>query len=229
MLEEYLELFDIKDFNETRKYFSENFYNFGKEKNYKKDDFIIFNSGEEIILFQHGELDIGIEDMSGKERLLYKFKYNGTVIGDIEMFSSKKRAYIIKFIKNTKLRFISKGEIERFLNENPIGYKYFLKSVIRDYNISMTYLKHNSFYSTEEKIVEFLLRIATVQEPDKKNNVVIENYTHESIGSFINISRYLVSKTLKNLENLDLIDIKFKKILLLDIDKLDSYRENIRK
>ena len=228
MIKEYLELFDIQDFNETRKYIWENFSGFGKEKNYKKDDFIIFNSGKEIILFQDGELDIGIEDISGKERLLYKFKYSGTVIGDIEMFSNKKRVYIIKFLKDTKLRFIFKEEIEAFLEENPKGYKYFLKSVIRDYNISMTYLTHSSFYSTEEKIVEFLLRISTAQEPGKMKNVLIENYTHESIGSFINISRYLVSKTLKSLEKQGLIEVKFKKIILLDIEKLDLYREKIR-
>jgi DNA-binding transcriptional regulator LsrR (DeoR family) len=66
------------------------------------------------------------------------------------------------------------------------------------------------------------------QEPNKKKNVSIENYTHESIGSFTNTSRYLVSKILKNLEKLGLVEIKFKKIVLVSIDDLDLYRENIR-
>lgn len=228
MIDEYLELFDSEEFKDMTKYILENFSSFGKEKEYKKDDFITFNAGDKIILFEDGELDLGIEDISGKERLLYKYKYSGTVIGDIDMFSNKKKIYSIKFIKDTKLRFISKKVIEDFLENNPIGYKYFLKSVIRSYNISLTYLMQNRFYSSEEKIVEFLLRIAAAQEPNKKNNVSIENYTHESIGSFTNTSRYLVSKILKNLEKLGLVEIKFKKIILVDICELDSYREKIR-
>jgi CRP-like cAMP-binding protein len=228
MIDEYLELFDSQEFEEMREYISENFSGFGKEKKYKKDDFIIFNTGQEIILFQDGELDLGIEDVSGKERLLYKYKYNGTVIGEIDMFSNKKRIYSMRFIKDTKLIFIPKKEIENFLEVNPEGYKYFLKSVIRSYNISLTYLIQNRFYSSEEKIIEFLIRIAVAQEPNKKKNVSIENYTHESIGSFTNTSRYLVSKILKNLEKLGLVEIKFKKIVLVSIDDLDLYRENIR-
>lgn len=228
MIDEYLEVFDTEQFKEMTEYILNNFSNFGKIREYKKDDFINFNADKEIIIFESGELDLGLIDISGKERLLYKYKYRGTVIGDSDIFSSKGKNYSIKFIKNTKLRFISKKEVQSFLDLNPIAYKYFLKSVVRSYNISLTYLIQNRFYSSEEKIIEFLLRIAAAQEPNIKKDVVIENYTHKSIGSFTNTSRYLVSNILKSLEKIDLIEIKFKKIILKDIDELDLYREKIR-
>jgi len=222
MFKEYLELFNAKEFNKILQSFRKNFSCLGEEKEYKKNEFLIFNTGNEIIMFEDGAADIGIEGCSGKECLLYKIVEKGDLIGDSDFFSNKNNSYIIKFVEDTKLRFISKEEIEEFLEEHPEGYKYFYKYVLRSHNISLNYLVHHRFSSSEERIIEFLIRIAN-------KNILISNYTHESIGSFTNLSRNLVSKILKNLEKLDLIKVEFKKIILVDIEKLELYRETLRK
>lgn len=227
MFKKYQELFKSEELNTVLEYFLDNFSCLGKVKEYKKNEFITFYTGKEIIMFEEGNMDLGLEDFSGKECLLYKILHSGDLIGYIDFFSNNSKSYTIKFIKDTKLRFISKQEIEKFLEEHPEGHKYILRYTIRAYNISLTYLLHNRFYSTEERIIEFLIRISASKGSNK--NILITNYTHQSIGAFTNISRNLVSKILKKLEKLGLIKVEFKKIILIDLKRLELYRESIRK
>lgn len=229
MLKGYQELFKSEELNTVLEYFLENFSCLGKIKEYKKNEFITFYTGKEIIMFEEGNVDLGLEDFSGKECLLYKILHSGDLIGYMDFFSNNSKSYTIKFIKDTKLRFISRQEIEGFLENHPEGHKYILRYTIRAYNISLMYLLHNRFYSTEERIIEFLIRISSSREPNKNKNILITNYTHQSIGDFTNISRNLVSKILKKLENLGLIKVEFKKIILIDLKGLELYRESLRK
>lgn len=229
MFKEYQDLFKNEELNTVLKYFLDNFSCLGKIKKYKKNEFITFYTGKEIIMFEEGNIDLGLEDFSGKECLLYKILHSGDLIGYMDFFSSNSKSCTIKFRKDTRLRFISKQEMDNFLEEHPEGHSYILRYTIRAYNISLMHLLHNRFYSTEERIIEFLIRISASREPNKNKNILITNYTHQSIGDFTNISRNLVSKILKKLENLGLIKIEFKKILLIDLNRMEQYRESIRK
>lgn len=224
----YLELFDKTKFDETSDFFLNKVGVLGKTKKFLKNDILCFDAGNKLLIIQNGEINVSLEDISGKEQLIYRIK-SGGVLGEIEMLSELTQNYTINFVKDTQVSFVSKPAVKKLLKENPDYYLFFTTSMARAYNITLLHLVYNRFYSSEERIVEFIIRIGAIQEPNKVNDIIIEGYTHENIASNTNTSRYLVTKIFKKLRDIKIIDIHPKKIFILDIDKLKEYREKIRK
>ncbi|WP_319371738.1 Crp/Fnr family transcriptional regulator [uncultured Ilyobacter sp.] len=228
MNREYLELFDKTKFEEVSNFFLNKVGVLGKIKKFFKNDILCFDAGKELLIIQNGEIDVSLEEISGKEQLIYRIK-SGGVLGEIEMLSNLTQNYTIHFTKDTQISFVPKIIVQKLLKTNPDYYLYFTTSMARAYNITLLHLVYNKFYSSEERIVEFILRIGATQDPNKVKNILIEGYTHENIASNTNTSRYLVTKIFNKLKDRKIIEINPKKIFILDIDKLKEYREKIRK
>lgn len=226
MNKKYLELFDKTKFDELNNFFLNKIGPLGKIKKFLKNDFFCFNAGEELFLVQNGEVNVNLEDISGKEQLIYRIKIGG-ILGEVEMLSDLNQSYTVYFPKNTQLSFVSKVNIKKLLKENPDYYLYFIKSIARAHNLALLHWVHNRFYSSEERIIEFLLRISSIDEPNRINNLIIEDYTHENIASNTNTSRYLVTKVLKKLSNMGIIQVSLKRILILNFEELKKYRKKI--
>jgi len=116
-----------------------------------------------------------------------------------------------------------------FLLKNPSYYSYFIHSMSRKYHLALFQMSFNKFYISEERVLEFLIRIAIITVPNQKKDIKICGYTHENIGNALNISRIGVTKILKKLQNNKLILIKRKLITVISISELKTYRNSIEK
>ena len=149
--------------------------------------------------------------------------------GEFEVLSEVGQNYLLHFEEDSEVWRISKDTIRRTLKENPATYDYLIHSMTRKYNLALYQVSFNRFYTSEERIVEFLMRVARSSYPNMKRDIRVEGYTHEDIGNSINISRIGVTNSLKNLKEMELIEIKRKLIIIGSIEELEEYRDRIKK
>jgi CRP/FNR family cyclic AMP-dependent transcriptional regulator len=228
MNKEYSTIFDLDKQNNMRNFFLNILVPHGTINSYHKNDIICLDIVKSLYIIVSGEVQISLYEENGDEQLIYTLK-PGEILGEFEIFSNISENYSLYFISDSKLCKISKDKIDLFLLKNPCYYSYFIHSMSRKYHLALFQMSFNKFYISEERVLEFLIRIATITNPDKINDIEICGYTHENIGSALNISRIGVTKILKKLQDSKLILIKRKLITITSISKLKNYRNSIQK
>ena len=224
----YTELFDLNKQNNMRNFFLEILGPCGKIEKYPKGAISSKDIEKHLYVVKTGAVNVSICDIGGEEQMIYRL-YPGEILGEFEIFSEVSQNYTLHFLEESTLWKIEKDKITEILKDKPEYYRFFMHSMSRKYNLSLIQSGFNKFYSSEEKLTEFLLRICNIREPDSSVNIKIEGYTHEDIGKGINVSRIGITNILKKLEEKNLITIKRKLIIVKSVENLAEYRESIRK
>ncbi|WP_319370842.1 Crp/Fnr family transcriptional regulator [uncultured Ilyobacter sp.] len=224
----YTELFDLNKQNDMRKFFLEILGPCGNVEKYYKGSIVSKDVEKQLYIVKTGAVNISICDIGGEEQMIYRL-YPGEILGEFEIFSDVSQNYHLQFLEESSIWKIEKDKINYILEEHPEYYRYFIHSMSRKYNLSLIQAGFSKFYSSEEKLVEFLLRICKIREPNSNRNIKIEGYTHEDIGKGINVSRIGITNILKKLEEGDFVIIKRKLIIVKSVEDLAEYREKIRK
>ncbi len=225
---EYRSVFDEKKQNVMRNFFLKELGPSGKVERFRRGAIICKDVAEEMYIVKRGRVNISLNDAGGEEQLIYNLS-PGELLGEFEILSGIGQNYLLHFVEETELWRISRERVEELLEENSSIYSHFIHSMTRKYNIALYQVTYNRFYSSEERIVEFFLRLARSRFPEMEEGVRIEGYTHGDIGNNINISRVSVTNLLKKLKSLGLIEVRRRCIVILSIKKLYEYREEIRK
>ena len=225
---EYRNVFDEEKQNIMRRFFLKELGPTGRVERYKKGAIICKDVAEDLYIVKRGGVNISLNDTGGEEQLIYNLS-PGELLGEFEVLSGIGQNYLLHFLEDTELWRISRMRVEGSLKEDSGIYSYFIHSMTRKYNLALYQVTYNRFYSSEERIVEFFLRLARSRFPDIEEGVRIEGYTHGDIGNNINISRVSVTNLLKKLKSLGLIEVRRKCIVVVSIKKLFEYREKIRK
>ena len=224
----YTELFDLNKQNNMRNFFLEILGPQGKIEKYPKGSISSKDIEKHLYVVKTGAVNVSICDIGGEEQMIYRL-YPGEILGEFEIFSEVSQNYTLHFLEESTLWKIEKDKITEILKEKPEYYRFFMHSMSRKYNLSLIQSGFNKFYSSEEKLTEFLLRICNIREPASSVNIKIEGYTHEDIGKGINVSRIGITNILKRLEEKNLITVKRKLIIVKSVENLAEYRESIRK
>jgi CRP-like cAMP-binding protein len=224
----YTELFDLNKQNNMRNFFLEILGPWGKIEKYPKGAISSKDIEKHLYVVKTGAVNVSICDIGGEEQMIYRL-YPGEILGEFEIFSEVSQNYTLHFLEESTLWKIEKDKITEILKEKPEYYRFFMHSMSRKYNLSLIQSGFNKFYSSEEKLTEFLLRICNIREPASSVNIKIEGYTHEDIGKGINVSRIGITNILKRLEEKNLITVKRKLIIVKSVENLAEYRESIRK
>lgn len=225
---EYRSVFDEKKQNIMRSFFLKELGPSGKVERYRRGAVICKDIAEEMYIVKVGRVNISLNDSGGEEQLIYNLS-PGELLGEFEILSGIGQNYLLHFVEETELWRISRRRVEESLKEDSRIYSYFIHSMTRKYNLALYQVSYNRFYSSEERIVEFFLRLARSRFPDIEEGVRVEGYTHGDIGNNINISRVSVTNLLKKLKSLELIEVRRRCIVILSMKKLYEYRERIRK
>ncbi|WP_372712713.1 Crp/Fnr family transcriptional regulator [Ilyobacter sp.] len=224
----YTELFDLNKQNNMRNFFLEILGPQGKIEKYPKGAISSKDIEKHLYVVKTGAVNVSICDIGGEEQMIYRL-YPGEILGEFEIFSEVSQNYTLHFLEESTLWKIEKDKITEILKDKPEYYRFFMHSMSRKYNLSLIQSGFNKFYSSEEKLTEFLLRICNIREPASSVNIKIEGYTHEDIGKGINVSRIGITNILKRLEEKNLITVKRKLIIVKSVENLAEYRESIRK
>ncbi|MEI6857032.1 Crp/Fnr family transcriptional regulator [Psychrilyobacter sp.] len=228
MNKEYSAIFDLNKQNNMRNFFLNILIPNGRITTYQKNNIICLDIVRSLYIVVSGKVQISLHEENGDEQLIYTL-CPGEILGEFEIFSDISENYTLHFVTDAKLCKIEKEKVDRVLLENPSYYSYFIHSMSRKYHLALFQMSFNKFYINEERILEFLIRIAAIKTPDKEKDVEIDGYTHENIGNTLNISRIGVTKLLKKLQEKKLITIKRKLIIVLSISQLKNYRKSIQK
>lgn len=228
MNKEYSKIFDLDKQNNMRNFFLNILVPHGIINSYHKNDIICLDIIESLYIVVSGEVQIFLCEENGDEQLIYTLK-PGEILGEFEIFSNLSENYNLYFVTDSKLCKISKEKIDIFLLKNPFYYSYFIHSMSRKYHLALFQMSFNKFYISEERVLEFLIRIAIIINPNQKTDIKICGYTHENIGNALNISRIGVTKILKKLQDNKLILIKRKLITIISLSNLKNYRGSIEK
>lgn len=225
---EYKDVFNIVKQEKMRNYFLNILGPLGVVESYTRGSVISKDIIDYMYIVKKGRVNIALNASSGDEQLIYSL-VPGEVLGEYEVLSSISQSYQLHFPENSEIYRIPSREIQENLGRNPENYHYFIHSMTRKYNISLYQVTYNRFYTCEERVIEFLLRIARMNYPDIEELVPIRNYTHEEIGNNVNLSRISVTNILKKLKCQGFISVQRKSILINSVTDLMDYRQKIRK
>lgn len=224
---EYTDVFNEKKQNLMRDFFLSRLGTMGEVEKYERGTTICKDILKDLYIVKDGRVNISLNEAGGEEQLVYNL-VAGEILGEFEILSGIGKNYLLHFVEDTELWRVSKEKVDKILREDTSIYSYFIHSMTRKYNLALYQVTYNRFYSSEERIIEFFLRMARSRYPDIEKGVRIEGYTHGDIGNNINISRVGVTNLLKRLKSLELIEIRRKCVVIVSVKKLFEYREKIR-
>ncbi len=200
----------------------------GRVIKYKKGSTTGIDLKENLYIVKKGRVTVSLNNDDGDEQYLY-YLLPGEILGDFEVLSDVKENYVLKFLEETSFYVLSKGSLNNYLEKNPRAHSFLHHSMARKYHLAIYQVSYNRFYSAEERLLEFLIRLTKSNKGDKLKNIIIEGHTHEEIGNNINTSRIAVTNILKKLKELELIAVSRRSIEIFNIEKLTRYREEIKK
>lgn len=199
----------------------------GITKSYNKNEIIDIESGEYVVIVVEGILSVEIISSMGNEKLLYVLR-PGEIYGEMSYFCGGRCVTILKAKEKSKIALVKRDILETVLENEPEIYRYFIHSITRKFRIVMLQLTSAIFNDSIGKIADTLLRLASCSEknPDEEVSISV-SYTHQELANNVGCSRITITRCLNRFISEGIIDIKNKRIIIKDIDKLQSYVDKI--
>ena len=221
----YKELFDEEKQNKMRNFFINDFAPLGNVYNYSKNEVININEDSFVAVVTRGRVKHSLYDTNGGEKLLYFLK-SGEIFGEVDYFTGSKLSLIVKTMEPTTISVVPGNILDEFLISKPMAYRYFIHSISRKYRISIFQISDMLFSSSNPRIADTIYRLALQDLTYVDGNYIINTaMTHQDLANLIGCSRVTVTRTLKRLKTEGVIDVKNKKIIIKDLDKLKSHIE----
>lgn len=195
-----------------------------KTRHYKKNHILVFEDSplDYIYIVKKGFLKI-YRSYEEKE-LILGFATDGDVLGEMELFSDNQAISSIEMLENSELYIISKTEFENIVFEN----KVLLKTLLKIHNERVRQLNKRirtlSFYSVNARLAHVLINL--IEDLDSPP-YVIKKLNQSILADIIGASRESVSKAFSELQKDQIVTYDTKKIIILDLEKLRKYSDNI--
>lgn len=212
----------ISEYSEVRKFHLEEFSNVGITKTFPKKTLIKFDKDKCVVLITSGRVKVSITNANGSEKILYILS-EGDLIGEIDFFVSGNLPYDVCTIEETVIRDISKDVMTKMIKNNTEIYPNIIKSIIRKYQITSSQLTDNVFEDSEGKIASIILRMAGQEGQLIDGRIEYFYLKQQDIADLLGSSRVTVSRGLTKFKKEGLIDIKGRKLIILDKEKLEKY------
>ncbi|WPC43428.1 Crp/Fnr family transcriptional regulator [Clostridium sp. JS66] len=215
----YKELFDKEKQDEMRLFFLKELAPLGKKKQYKKSEFIDIEKENFIAIVIKGKVKSIICNSRGMEKVLY-FLQGGEIFGEINYFVGGERSLIV-FMEASEIALVNKEILNKFLEENSKAYNFFIHSIVRKYRISVLQMQDSLFCSSKAKIINAIYRMLIQTTKISENKCLINiPMTQQELANLVGCSRITVTRTLKYLKDEKIIEMRNKKIYVLDTNRL---------
>lgn len=123
---------------------------------------------------------------------------------------------IVLIEKESRLLAIPDYLFQQFMDSNPKFRNYIIRRLLATITDLMVLTEEVTFHGVNQRLASFLINISRLQS---KTTIKI---THEAISQELGTAREVVSRMLKEFERKGLLEISRGKILLKDIDRLES-------
>lgn len=201
------------------------FKNVGSRFSYKKGEFII-RPGETppgVFLIESGLVKAYDITKYGEENLLI-IRREGELFPLIWAINGQDRSIVYEAISPTTVCQISRETFLKHIQSHPEALAPILDMTLEMYRIHSERIINLEYRSVRERLISFLLTMATRFGREIDGGVLIEvPLRHQDIASSINASRETATRELANLERKQLLLNEQSLIILKDVKKLQSH------
>lgn len=171
-----------------------------------------------VILVKSGELRSYILSEDGKEVTLYRFSSGDIcILSSSCMFESIDFDIFVDSEIESEVLIIDSKIFEAITKGNIYAENFSLRKTVDRFSDVMAAMQEILFFSIEKRIANFLLKEIS------KNGKDTVSITHEEIAKHIGSAREVVSRTLKSLENKDIIKLSRGKVKIKDKMKIKTF------
>ncbi|HPD94726.1 MAG: Crp/Fnr family transcriptional regulator [Bacteroidales bacterium] len=196
---------------------------------YKKGD-ILYREGSRITGFycvKSGKFKIYKTGIDYKPQII-AFARTGDITGYRSVLSNEPACTTLEALEDSEVCFIPGEVIFKLIRENPDFSLAIIKLTCKELDHANVFIKDIAQKTVKERLAEILLMLEEYFALDSDDFINI-NLTREDIASIIGTATESVIRILGDLKNERLIELKGKKIKILDKKKIKLIAESILK
>lgn len=189
---------------------------------------------KETPLFHQGDPCTGFYlVLSGSVRLVFisadgrehiaKIATGGDHFGEAVMFLSKPFPLSSYALEASELLFIGKEAVDTCLKQNPDFARVLIANLSTQLHHFANQIAMLTLHKADQRVIGYLLRYIEANEQTKPDISFTLPAKKHNIASHLNISPETLSRTFRQLEDMGLMTIKGRKILIPDIEKFRSF------
>lgn len=187
---------------------------------HKKND-IVYHEGNKphgVYLIEQGVLKIYKTGNDGREQII-RFAKKGDLIGFRSVISNEVLCSSAKVIENCRVCFISANVFLNFVKENSEFSMQLIKLSCKELGESNKFIIDLALKSLRERLAEVIILLTDTFGLDAENFIQVV-LTREDIANIVGTATESIIRQLSDLKREHLIDLKGKRIKILDLNKL---------
>ncbi|MDD3223271.1 MAG: Crp/Fnr family transcriptional regulator [Clostridium sp.] len=205
-----------------------NIANLQIKKLYRSGD-IIFNEGDKgkaLFFVKHGKVKIFKTSLDGREITLNILGDN-SIFAEVTLFNNTDYPATVEAIEDSEIGIILNHDIENLiLNNNHLALEIIKVLSKRLYRSQMS-VRDMAFSDTYIRIIKVLIDLSKRHSINTKKGTQIDlSITRQDIANMVGTSRETVSRVISSLKKDNIINTSSKKIIISDIEKLNSIIKN---
>ncbi len=182
----------------------------------------VFNRGDPAIglyILLEGQLKLGVTSPQGTEKIISIIS-PGESFGEAILFLDRQFPVYAQAILDSQVLLVPKSLIFLMLDHDPM----FARKMLAGLSVRMHQLVQDiemlSLQSCTQRFIGYLLQISA-DAPDASNITLPASKT--TIASLLNLTPETLSRTLAKLQQLGLIEVNGKDVMITDVKKLRKY------
>jgi len=193
-----------------------------KERFYKKGTVVITegNAAESVYVIKSGKVKIYKTASDGREIIL-DIKGEDSIFAEVALFSGGKNPATVKIMEDAVIYCIMNDDIENLIKENPemaLGIIKVLNSRLQE---AQRKIKNMALNDTYVRTAQTLLKLSERYGIEMNGVVEIDlSITREELASLVGTARETISRSLGQFSKEGAIEVKGRRIKILDKEKL---------
>lgn len=189
----------------------------GHSIKYHKDDIIYMqdDNATSLYLIKKGRVRVYYVSKDGNEATL-EIVEKGRIFGESSFIQRSKRPTTVSAINDVELISCSLEDMYPYLSQSKELTILLFQLLSSTCNHLSTLLNQSYFSNRYEKVANFLLQQTSVANKDKNISEDCIPYSHEEIALCVGLNRVTITKILNYFSNLGYIELKYKKVRILD-------------
>jgi len=196
-----------------------------KERFYKKGSIIITegNIGGAVYIIKKGKVKIYKTSSDGREIIL-DIKDDNKIFAEVTLFSGGKNPASVSAIEDCFIYSIKNSDIEELIKMNPDMALEIIKELNKRLKESQNKIKNMALNDAYVRVAQMLLRLSDKYGETKDDLIELNiNLTREELANLAGTSRETVSRILSQFGKEKIINIKGRKIAILNRNKLKEW------
>ena len=182
--------------------------------------------GNELYMIESGRVRFCNYTLKGKEIQFGEVR-TGDCFGELSLIDSLYRPHCAYAQGATELLVLERHDFEDLSSRYPEIYVQLTRLLSRRLRVAYTIIEDASVLPMMDRLARLLARLGySVGTTDEQGITVLDGFTHESLARMLGCTREGISRELKRMEDIALIQRHYGKILIPDIaaliEKCDS-------